>query len=255
MEPRITILLANYNYGKYIASAIESALKQTCSCSLCIVDDCSTDDSWEVIHKTLFKDFPHSKTESEFYSMKSRDKVIAIRLKKNVGPSEARNCGIELTINNTDAYLILDADDEAYPEKAKRLLETMLGCYEQIGAVYADYDVLNTETGNLVREYKEPFDKLQLLRSCIVHSGSLVNSNALRRVKDEFGYYDRNMRTCEDYCLWLRISEQFIIFHVPEPLSLVRVTPNNSTATVSKQIWNQNWQRIRDKYQARSKFN
>ena len=55
------------------------------------------------------------------------------------------------------------------------------------------------------------------------------------------------MRTCEDYDLWIRIAKKFTIAHVAEFLTYVRIHSQNSTNTVSKEIWNQNWNRIRKK--------
>ena len=49
MVPRVTIIIANYNYDAYISDAIQSAIDQdyTGPLSVCIVDDGSTDSSWK----------------------------------------------------------------------------------------------------------------------------------------------------------------------------------------------------------------
>ena len=48
--PLVSVILTNYNYGRFIAEAIESVLGQTYSSfELIIVDDGSTDDSRKVI--------------------------------------------------------------------------------------------------------------------------------------------------------------------------------------------------------------
>jgi len=59
------------------------------------------------------------------------------------------------------------------------------------------------------------------------------------------------MRTCEDYDLWMRISEQFIIAHIPEALTLVRVTNKSSSAVVNQEVWQQNWLRVMEKMRQR----
>ena len=48
MIPRVTIIIANYNYDAYISDAIKSAIDQNYAgpLSVCIVDDGSTDSSW-----------------------------------------------------------------------------------------------------------------------------------------------------------------------------------------------------------------
>jgi len=60
------------------------------------------------------------------------------------------------------------------------------------------------------------------------------------------------MRTCEDYDLWMRISEKYVIAHVPESLTRVRITGDNSSFIVNKGVWEQNWAKVRDKLHNRS---
>ncbi len=254
--PMVTVMIANYNYEEYLENAIQSALTQDYpKLGIVIVDDSSTDNSWKKIHELIFKGIPHEKRQNEIGDYKTgtfnNRPVCAIRLKENCGPSQARNFGIDASISHTDIFAILDVDDVMYPQKIGRLVGCMMQS-EQIGVVYADFDIINTETGAMTTDYKEPFSHDRLMQECIVHSGSIISKQALQSVQDNFGYYDREMRTCEDYDLWLRISEKFMICHVAEPLTLVRVQPKNSSITVDKAIWERNWSRIRQKMQARN---
>jgi glycosyltransferase involved in cell wall biosynthesis len=53
----VSVLLPVYNGGRYLAEAIESVLAQTASdFELLIADDCSSDDSWEIVSKYANKD-------------------------------------------------------------------------------------------------------------------------------------------------------------------------------------------------------
>ena len=52
----VSIIISNYNYGKFVLDAIDSALSQTHKCSVVIVDDGSTDDSVKDIHNHLSLD-------------------------------------------------------------------------------------------------------------------------------------------------------------------------------------------------------
>ena len=48
--PRTSIIINNYNYGRFLAEAIDSALAQTyANTEVIVVDDGSTDDSREII--------------------------------------------------------------------------------------------------------------------------------------------------------------------------------------------------------------
>lgn len=253
--PHVTVLIANYNNEAYLEAAIASALGQNYpKMGVLLVDDKSTDSSWDLVYHKFFKKVPHENgKEAKFdYRIAQIDRFpfYAMRLHENSGPSIARNFGIEESIAATDIFCILDADDEMYPNKVTRLAAEIMQA-PNIGVAYADYDIVNTETGNVLREYKEPYSYNRLTQECIVHSGSAIRKEALLAVKDENGYYDAHMRTCEDYDLWIRIGEKFMIMHVAEALTAVRVHPQNSTSTVDKKVWEQNWQRIAIKAHAR----
>jgi len=256
--PTVTILIANYNDEEYLDRAIESAVNQDYPgpMQICIVDDGSTDNSWDVI--VPYINSPAKDTHSHLDVTFSRvlggrfgnTKIIAIK-NENSGPSQARNVGIEYTLNDTDIYSILDSDDEMYENKVSECVPIFEQGDGMIGVVYADYDTFHTSTDKTIREYKEPFNRKRLVRECIVHSGSLISKEALRVVYEDTGYYDKTMRTCEDYDLWMRISEKFIIAHVPKSLTLVRVTGDNSSFIVNQEVWQKNWIRVMQKMQER----
>jgi glycosyltransferase involved in cell wall biosynthesis len=105
---KATVVISNYNYGKYVSSAMESALAQTEPCQIIIVDDCSTDDSWDKIKK-----FAHPHRD---------DNVVAIRLKTNSeGNARGKNVGIALS--KTQYITCLDSDDMLLPQSVQHRLE------------------------------------------------------------------------------------------------------------------------------------
>tara|TARA_Y100000004_G_C8951722_1_gene428829 strand:+ start:2578 stop:3342 length:765 start_codon:yes stop_codon:yes gene_type:complete len=251
MLPKVTILIANYNDEEYIDNAIESAVNQDYpgSMTVCIVDDGSKDDSWEII-SSYFDDKDGDVLTKNNSGRFGQTNLVAIK-NVNSGPSEARNVGIEYTLEDTDIYAILDSDDEMYENK----ISSCVTVFEQgnglVGVVYGDYDTLHVESGKIIREFKEPYSRKRLVQECIVHSGSLISKEALLSVKEDTGFYDKTMRTCEDYDLWMRISEKYIIAHVPKSLTKVRVTGDNSSFIVNQEVWQKNWLRVMEKMQQR----
>ena len=68
-NPKISVLMPAYNAEKYIAEAIESILNQTFKdFEFIIIDDCSTDRTWEIIQK-------YSKIDN---------RIVALRNEKNL---------------------------------------------------------------------------------------------------------------------------------------------------------------------------
>lgn len=242
----VTTLVCHYNYEDFLEKALISSVNQTYKKNrTCLVDDKSEDQDRVLdIAKSVFG--------NPVYSMKSHDHEIfhyandnqCILLDKNGGPSYARNYGIATNINSSDYFMILDADDEMIPNKIEALMKPFDKYGNNIGVTYGDYFIKN-EKGYTRKEYKEPYNMERLFQECIVHSGSLISSLALRSVQTKYGFYDSRFRVCEDYQLWLRISNRFMFFHVPELLTIVNDHSNNSSNTVSKEEWQQHWAKIR----------
>ena len=76
-NPDVTIIITNYNYSKYLARAVRSCLNQSnISHEVIVVDDCSTDDSLDVLHP--FK-----------------DDVKIVSTSRNSGVATAANLGVK----------------------------------------------------------------------------------------------------------------------------------------------------------------
>ena len=108
MSPLISIITPNYNCARFIAQTIESVLAQTyTNWEMLIVDDCSTDGSYEIAREYAEKD--------------SRIKVF--RNEKNSGAAVSRNIALD---NASGEYIaFLDSDDLWLPEKLQTQLNFM----------------------------------------------------------------------------------------------------------------------------------
>lgn len=246
-NPKVNILICNHNYEEWVIDAIDSAINQTYpEISITYVDDGSIDSSWKKVCTHLNKSRIYNKILHDRFDIRTCEykaknnrtiPINLIKLDKNYGPAFARNIGIEVSIDKCDFQMILDADDKMNRNKVLRCVEEAMKLQPLIGIVYADYVTHNTENKLEVIEYKQNFDFNALTRECIIHSGSLISCNALKSVYDQFGFYDINLRVCEDYDLWIRITKTFLAVHIPECLTFVRVTPKNSTNQVNKDMW------------------
>lgn len=249
--PALTVVIANHNYGKWISEAIMSVVADPYPRKqVIVVDDGSTDNSWEIISKTGKFRYTIPNDQQIYGGQKVfGTPIFALHNKKPLGPSAARNKGIRLGWNQSHVFGILDADDVYLPGKIQKSLERFVQDPQKIGGIYTDYDTISIDTGVRVRNYKEPFDRNRLTQECIIHSACIINKLALHTC----GLYDESLRCCEDYHLWVRISRKFVFVHISEPLMLVRVHKDNSTNTVEKEIWTRCYQKVQQEiYQANS---
>ena len=99
-----SVIINNYNYGRFLRESIDSALAQTrAATEVIVVDDGSTDDSREVITG---------------YG----GRVIAV-LKDNGGQGSTYNAGFARS--RGDVVCFLDSDDTLYPSAMERVAEAM----------------------------------------------------------------------------------------------------------------------------------
>ena len=103
----IDIILPNFNKAEYLQEAIDSVVNQTFQdWKLYIIDDCSTDNSHEVLN-----------------SYKQIKKISIIKLKKNKGPSFCRNLGLRISKSNLISFI--DSDDYWEKNKLKEQIQFM----------------------------------------------------------------------------------------------------------------------------------
>lgn len=102
----VSIIMPSWNTGAYIAESIESVLKQTYEqWELIIVDDCSTDDTDEIVAQ---------------YSDK---RIRYLKNKKNSGAALTRNRALRIAQGEWIAFL--DSDDLWLPEKLEKQMAFM----------------------------------------------------------------------------------------------------------------------------------
>jgi glycosyltransferase involved in cell wall biosynthesis len=102
IRPLVSVLISNYNYGRFLGEAIESALGQTYPrTEVIVVDDGSTDNSREVLAG---------------YARRVR-----VVLKENGGQASAFNRGFRMS--RGDLVVLLDADDLLFPTVLERAVD------------------------------------------------------------------------------------------------------------------------------------
>ena len=221
---RITAIIAHRNYNQYLPDAISGCINQTIPIKYVVIDDCS--DIKPVIP------IGARCTEKQYYSLYETEVCKYLLLHKNYKQAMARNFGIYESWNDSDYFLVQDADDIPLPGKCEELLKEMK---EDVGVTYADYHILDVETGLMKMEFKYPYNFGVLQRECIVHSNALIKKEALACTAENGHFFDPNLTPVEDFDLWVRISEKMNIRHIPQFLSIVRNHKENSTYSTTEE--------------------
>jgi glycosyltransferase involved in cell wall biosynthesis len=202
----VSVIIPTYQSGRFISQAIDSVLTQTFKdFEIIVVDDGSTDNTREVINH---------------YSSEGR---IRYYYQSNHGPAAARNLGIRMSSGENIAFL--DADDLWLPTKLE-IQTKLLDENPAIDLVFCDSYVFN-ETGvqqKTLFDLSSPasgrvFEKLFYLNFI-----PLLTVMVRSRVFDVIGFFDETVIGPEDYDLWLRISQTYMVDFIQEPLAKYRIS-------------------------------
>lgn len=221
-EDLISIIMPTYNCGKYIERTINSIINQTyINWELIIVDDCSKDNTQEVLAK-----------------YKKDERINYIRLKKNSGAAIARTEAIKKAKGNYIAFL--DSDDIWYPEKlAKQLKFMKINNYNFTCTAYEQIDE-NDKSLNKIIKTRKRADYNRILLDCpIGNSTVMYNVNKLGKFEVP------NIRKRNDDALWLQIIKKAkYIYGYNEVLMKYRIR-NNSISSNKLSLIKYHWQLYR----------
>lgn len=203
----ISVIINNYNYGRYVGKAIDSVISQTCSPSqIIVVDDGSTDNSREIIQR---------------YG----GKVDAV-FKENGGQSSAFNIGFKHSVS--DWVLFLDADDFLYPNAIEVLSQHLR---KDISRIDFQLDKVN-ENGlyigsrNLILFTGDPLELVSKKSRLHINptSSHLFSARTLRQC---LPLPEESMRICADLGLIARAAGCGYVYGLNETLGAYRIHKNN----------------------------
>lgn len=184
-EELCSVVMPAYNSEKYIAEAIESVIKQTyTNWELLIINDCSTDNTEEIIKSYLQKD----------------TRIKLIKQKENQGVANARNTGIEKAKGRYIAFL--DADDYWNKEKLQKQIQILQTSNADI--TYTAYLMID-ETGKTIkkRSVKKTLKLKDLLKeNSIIFSSVVCKKESLMDKNFKSEWYH------EDYIFLLDLSKE-----------------------------------------------
>ncbi len=206
-QPRVSVVVSCYNYGAFLAGAVESALKQTWqNIEILIVDDGSTDDTEQVAARLV-----------------AADPRVSYLRQTNQGQASAKNLGISK--GSAPFVAFLDADDRWRPDKLERQIP--LFSDSRVGVVFSRMRPVDAEGKPLS---KQDVNSLRMPRRGQVTDALFIDnfipfSSAVvrRAVFDRVGAMDSALSMGIDWDLWLRASIHFHFDFVAGPLLDYRV--------------------------------
>jgi glycosyltransferase involved in cell wall biosynthesis len=196
--PTVSVIIPAYKAMAFLPETLESVLNQTFTdLEVLIINDGSPDGIVE-------------------WASEIKDSRVKLISQENQGLSGARNTGIWSSQGEYLAFL--DADDIWEANKLEKQVE-YLEKHLDVGLVSSWISNVD-RNGNLIDIYdcSEAGKNLtkELFRSNILYCGS--TPLARRICFEKVGFFDRSLKSAEDWDMWLRIAMHFSIFVIPEPL-------------------------------------
>lgn len=209
----ISIIVPFYNSSQFLRKCVFSLCKQTISSQLelVFVDDCSTDDSENVIRETISL-------------LQFTGECVFVKHDVNLGSAFARKTGIDTA--QGDYILFCDSDDWMELDMCEKLLTKAE--QDDCDIVVCDYNKVGISDVCPVRNcYSDNFF-IELLKCSI--TGSLCNKLIKRSLFLEHSFIYPTLPFCEDYVITTQASYYADkIGYVPEALYNYAYNPDSIT--------------------------
>lgn len=211
--PLVSVIMPAYNAAQFIEEAIASVQTQKVqNWELLVIDDCSTDETCEVVERIAASD--------------SRVKLLINE--KNMGAAGSRNRGLDVFCGRYVA--LLDSDDYWYPQ----MLEKMIARAEETGAdiVYCSYELVDEKGIKVCNDFLVPDTttfRESIVRSVITCSTVLFTGKLAKKNRFPMNMYH------EDIAMWFQIlRDGGTARGVPDVLAAYRQRSDSKTANKLK---------------------
>jgi glycosyltransferase involved in cell wall biosynthesis len=217
--PKVSVVMSVFNAEPYLGEAIESILNQSFrDFELVIVDDASTDHSWETLSSYAERDA----------------RIVPLRNPSNVGVVRSLNSGLD----QSKGVIIVrqDADDISHPERIQRQLAFLDAHpdYGMVGAVPqvidSDGTPLNLSGWNATAN--EEIQRKLLDYMCLCGPSIMVRRECLEAAGF---YFSMGLDASEDYDICLRLAEVTKLASLGGSLYRYRQHPNSASSKRAQQ--------------------
>ena len=211
-KPKISVIMPVYNAGSYLSHAIESILNQTYQdFEFIIVDDGSTDGSWEILNE---------------YARKNK-KIKLFRQSKNYGISVTARKAILKTKGNFIARM--DADDVALPSRLEKQI-SYLRTHKKTVAVGGNCILIDRNGDHVgIKTFPAKFNEIYRYIFEFVPLQQPTLMIAKKRLPKNFQYYIDGMNTAEEVELIFKLFLHGKVENLKDYVLLYRLHENNTS--------------------------
>ncbi|MFN7141059.1 MAG: glycosyltransferase family 2 protein [Limisphaerales bacterium] len=229
--PKVSVIMPCYNHAKFLAESVKAVLDQSFTdLELIIIDDCSTDHSWDVICKLADSD----------------SRILPLRHSTNNGLSKARNNGLRASKGEFIAFC--DSDDVWTPNKLD-VQVSLLDCHPEYALTYCDSLIIDENSRSLDTHFSDLYPLpekpsgflfLELIRRNFINIQSVL---VRKEFLDQIGGFDEQVDLVQDWWCWLRLSRSQRFLYSWDALAKYRVH-SRSTNIVQKREYSINRVRV-----------
>lgn len=219
---KVSVILPAFNAGFYIEDSIYSVLSQSYkNLELIIVDDCSTDDTQNIVNTIANKD----------------PRVRVHRKKRNSGgPAKPRNIGLEMA--NGDYVAFIDADDLWHTEKLLTQIKQMTDNKLDFCATKMFLFSLSDKPNKNIR-LEENGSLSNITHSKLIRKNIIATSSVLLTAELATKLFFSELQhhiAIEDYLAWLRLhqNDEVISAVLDERLIFYRYHQNSLSSSKIK---------------------
>lgn len=198
---KFSIIVANYNNGRYLTPLIESILKQTYSkWELIIADDCSTDNSLQILAPYM-----------------AHPQIKVVRHQQNKGAASTFNTAMD---NSTGALVALLGADDALTADALQIMYDAHDQSPQASMIYSLYYDCDGELnpvgiGTLTKSIKEV--------KSVIHKICVANLMTFKRtLYNQTTGFNPFFKRALDQDLFLKLEEVGEVVFIDKPLYYYR---------------------------------
>ena len=218
---KVSVILTSYNHAKYLRQAIDSVLGQTYNnLELIIWDDCSQDNSWEIIKSY------------------SDTRVLAYRNQGHMRAVFGINKAIS-DVANGNYIAIHHSDDIWEPDKLEKQSQ-YLDVNKEIGAVFSAITAIDENGVAFEKECatnrcfnQVNRSRFEWLNYFFLYGNALCHPSILIRKQCyvDCGLYNDTFYQMLDFEMWVRLCAKYEIRILNEPLVKLRLRDGNANTS------------------------